>query len=214
MKAARALFLLGFAAALSAAPAEKPKTFIQGRRMDVLKKGEAVEFTGGVTMTRGLDFMSADRMVNREKEGLTRAWGHVYLRRRDPDRGMFWESWGDEGLYDSNASSGTLWGRVYVDVRESGETDRRTYVWADRAEYDGAARTLRFTGAYPASGSRAAAMPPWPDGAHPRPRVVQEQEDGKFRDLAGETVTYFQDGGRLDARGDVWTAWRDDVVAR
>jgi lipopolysaccharide export system protein LptA len=208
----RAFFLLALAALTGpAAGAEKeaPKTVIKGARMEVLQKGEVTEFRGGVTLTRGSDFMSADRMVSREKEGVTRAWGNVYLRRRDPERGVLWEAWSDDGVYDTNLSSGTLWGNVFMEVAESTPSTRVTRVWADRVERDPLAGSLRFTGAHAGRGKRGTKlMPPWPDGARPRPRVFQKAEDGESRELAGETVVYYEDGGRLIAQGDVRTAWK------
>lgn len=194
------------ASVLALPPEEEVKTVIKGARMDVLKKGEMTEFTGGVTLTRGNDFMSADRMVNHEKDGVTQAWGRVYLRRKDPIRGALWETWSDRAVYDSNASSGTLWGNVYMEVRESTPSARTTRVWADRAERNPAQGSLRFTGVYAAKAAGSRAMPAWPKGAKARPRVVQ-QEGPESRDLAGETVTYFEEGGRVVAEGNVRTAW-------
>lgn len=87
------------------------KTVITGARMNLIQKGAAVEFTGGVTMQRGPDLLKADRMVSDEKNGLTQAWGRVYLRRDDPAAGARWEAWSEEAQYAKNLSSGTLWGK-------------------------------------------------------------------------------------------------------
>lgn len=203
----RTLLLLCLLASALRAEAPEPKTVIKGTRMDVLKKGEITEFRDGVTLTRGNDFMSADRMVNHEKTGVTQAWGRVYLRRRDPGKGVLWEAWSDQAVYDSNEASGTLWGKVFMEVSESTPSVRSTRVWADRAERDAAKGSLRFTGVYPADGSRARLMPPWPDNTPPRPRVVQ-REPGEARDLAGNVVTYFETDGRVTAEGNVRTAWK------
>jgi hypothetical protein len=112
-----AAFYIGLlaVACLSAAPAAeepgKEKTVITGERMNLLQKGAAVEFTGGVTLTRGKDLLKADRMVSDEKNGFTQAWGRVYLRRDDAAAGARWEAWSDEAQYAKNLSSGTLWGK-------------------------------------------------------------------------------------------------------
>ncbi|HRY29351.1 MAG TPA: hypothetical protein P5079_04855 [Elusimicrobiota bacterium] len=103
--------VLGLAIAGLTEEPKPPKTVITGDRMNLLRKGAAVEFVGGVTLVRGNDFMKADRMVSEEKKGLTEAWGRVYLRRDDPLGGVRWESWAEEGTYSSQISSGTLWGR-------------------------------------------------------------------------------------------------------
>jgi hypothetical protein len=246
-RSAAALMLLG--SVLSLRAGETLKTLIKGARMDVIKKGEAVEFKGGVTLTRGRDFLSADRMINREGQGLTQAWGHVYLRRLDPTGTLVWEAWGDEALYDANASSGTLWGRggacrakrssltggpataplflesdkltffelaekpaaatqaratgrVYVDYTEPAAGGRRTRVWSDRADYDGAGRKIRFEDPYPAGGPRASDRPPWPEGAKPRVRVWQ-QEGASGRDIAGDSVVFFESDSRVVVEGNV-----------
>jgi lipopolysaccharide export system protein LptA len=103
--------LAGIPASLAArAESDPPKTLITGERMSLIGKGEAVEFVGGVKLRRGNDFLSAHRMVSEEKKGLTRAYGRVYLRRDLPEEGVRWEAWADEAVYDSKASSGTLWG--------------------------------------------------------------------------------------------------------
>ncbi len=88
-----------------------PKTVITGKRMNLIDKGKAVEFVGGVKLRRGSDFLSADRMVSDEKRGVTRAWGRVYLRRDLPEEGVLWEAWGERAVYDSHEQSGTLWGK-------------------------------------------------------------------------------------------------------
>jgi lipopolysaccharide export system protein LptA len=200
-----AFYLLPFS--LSSATVDKPKTYIQGRRMEILKKGEATEFTGGVTLTRENDFMSADRMVNYDKEGTTHAWGNVYLKRRDPVKGVLWEAWGDEGIYDSNVSSGTLWGKVIGEVRQSTPTAKLTRVWADRASYDPTNGSLSFVGPPATSGSRSRFMPPWPAGVDPRPRVVETDDEG-VRDLWGDHVTYFEADRRVIAEGSVRANWK------
>jgi hypothetical protein len=204
----RALAFLLLAAVCARAAEEPPATVIKGARMDVLQKGEITEFKGGVTLTRGNDFMSADRMVSHDKAGFTQAWGHVYMRRRDPARGVLWEAWSDRGVYDTNVSSGTLWGDVFMEVRESTPSARLTRVWADRAERDPARGSLRFTGAHSGRGPRARSAPPWPPEVSPRPRVLQA-EGPETRDLAGETVTYFETDGRVVAEGGVRAAWDD-----
>lgn len=87
-----------------------PKTRIVGDRVNVLRRGERVEFVGHVRMWRGSDTMTADRMVQDETTRQTQAWGQVHLSREDGQAGVVWEAWGDEGLYEERASSGTLWG--------------------------------------------------------------------------------------------------------
>jgi lipopolysaccharide export system protein LptA len=102
--------------------AEPPKTRITGERMNLLRKGEAVEFVGSVKMVRGTDFLSADRMVSDEKKGLVQAWGNVYLRREVPEENLRWEAWGEEGAYNNEVGSGTLMGK------KKQTRVRRTYV--------------------------------------------------------------------------------------
>jgi len=97
-----------------AASTEPAKTLISGRQMNLLNKGDAVEFVGGVKLVRGNDFLSAERMVSEEKKGLTHAWGDVYMSRRSTETGVVMEAWADEAEYDSNSSSGTLWGHERV----------------------------------------------------------------------------------------------------
>ncbi|MGQ0644599.1 MAG: LptA/OstA family protein [Elusimicrobiota bacterium] len=108
------LFLLLLLPARQAGAREEatapPKTVITGARMTLLRKGEAVEFSGGVKLKRGSDFLSADRMVSEEKTGLIEAYGRVYLKRDSPEEGLRWEGWGDKGAYETKASSGTLRG--------------------------------------------------------------------------------------------------------
>jgi lipopolysaccharide export system protein LptA len=81
--------------------------------MKLLNKGEVVEFVGQVRLTRGPNFLSADRMMSQEKEGTTRAWGNVYMRRDISLENFRWEAWAEEALYETSPSSSsvTLWGR-------------------------------------------------------------------------------------------------------
>ena len=46
-----------------------PKTYITGTRMNILRKGEAVEFVGGVNLTRGNDFLSGGAFTARQRNG-------------------------------------------------------------------------------------------------------------------------------------------------
>ena len=104
-------FLTASAGAFAAEETAAPKTIIKGSRMNLIRKGEAAEFTGGVTLTRGNDFLSADRMTADDAQSNIHAWGHVYLRRDDRVQGLRWEAWADEGIYETKASSGTLIGK-------------------------------------------------------------------------------------------------------
>jgi hypothetical protein len=88
-----------------------PKAYISGREVRVLRRGQAVEFTGGVVLTRGTDSLRADRMISEETTKIARAFGRVHLRREDPVAGVRWDVWGDRGVYDTLTASGTLWGR-------------------------------------------------------------------------------------------------------
>ncbi len=104
----------GFAGAAEtlppAPPPAEPKTVITSRIVRVVDKGRAVEFTGDVKLTRGDDFLSADRLVTEERNTIAQAWGRVYLRRNLPAESAQWESWGDQGVYDTQTASGTIWG--------------------------------------------------------------------------------------------------------
>ena len=201
------LALLVPAAGLRALDA--PKTIVKGQKMEVIKRGESVAFSGGVTMTRGDDFMSADRMINHEKQGITEACGNVYLRRKDPVHGSQSEAWGDEGTYDSNQTSGTLRGNVFAEIRESTPTERLSRAWAGFLSFDSNAGTLRLERTPATSGPRARFQPPWPAGVAPRPRVVVEEAGGK-RDLCGNVLTFYQDDDRVTADGSVHAYWEDD----
>ncbi|HOW28796.1 MAG TPA: LptA/OstA family protein [Elusimicrobiota bacterium] len=103
-----------------ASSTETPKTVITGGRMNILEKGDAVEFSQGVQMTRGRDYMTADRVVYEEKQGRVRAWRgddeskRVYLRRDVQEENLRWEAWADEAVYDTAIGSGTLIGRTQL----------------------------------------------------------------------------------------------------
>jgi lipopolysaccharide export system protein LptA len=124
----------------NAPEASAPKTVITGGRMNLLRKGDAVEFVGGVTLVRGKDRLAAERMVSEEKRGLVKAWGDVRLRRDMPAEGVRWEAWADEGAYDTRASSGTLRGKKRaVRVKRSPLVARSTepvvYLEAERMTF-------------------------------------------------------------------------------
>ncbi len=85
-----------------------PKTIITGSRMNLLNKGDAVEFVGGVKVVRGNDSLSADRVLSEEKKGLVHAWGNVYLRRNVPEENIKLEAWSQEAAYNTDTSSATL----------------------------------------------------------------------------------------------------------
>jgi lipopolysaccharide transport protein LptA len=87
-----------------------PKAVITSRSVRVLDKGRRVEFTGEVALTRGDDFLSTDRLVTEEATNVSRATGHVYFRQENAGEAVRWEAWGDQGVYDAEVASGTLWG--------------------------------------------------------------------------------------------------------
>src|SRR5262245_36469236 len=89
-----------------------PKTVITGSQMNLLNKGDAVEFVGGVKVVRGNDSLSANKVLSEEKKGMVHAWGDVYLRRDIPDENVRWEAWAQEGAYNTDASSATLWNKT------------------------------------------------------------------------------------------------------
>jgi lipopolysaccharide transport protein LptA len=89
---------------------ESPKTVITSRSARVLGKGKSAEFTGNVVLTRGHDYMSADRLVTEDDNRLARAWGKVFFRRDGAEEPVRWEAWGERAVYDTVSSSGTLWG--------------------------------------------------------------------------------------------------------
>lgn len=106
-----AAFVFATGSALFAASAA-PKTVITGSRMNLLNKGDAVEFVGGVKVVRGNDSLSADKVLSEEKNGYVHAWGNVYLRRDVPEENVRWEAWSQEGVYLTDASSATLWNKT------------------------------------------------------------------------------------------------------
>ena len=88
------------AVSLSTGPvAPPPKTVITSKKVQVLQRGRAVEFTGDVTLTREGDRLTADRVVTEEGNTVARAWGHVALSRNSPVENLTWEAWGDEAAY-------------------------------------------------------------------------------------------------------------------
>jgi hypothetical protein len=113
----RLFFLVLFVAVTAAAEdlavvrsTDLPKTVITSKSARVLGKGQSVEFTGDVTLTRGNDFMSADRLVTEDNNAVARAWGQVFFRRDGGEDPVRWEAWGDRAVYDTSVASGTLWG--------------------------------------------------------------------------------------------------------
>jgi lipopolysaccharide transport protein LptA len=152
-----------FAAFTSAWAAPQDRTVITSRSVRVLDKGRLVEFTGDVRLTRGSDFLSADRLVTEEERDFARAWGHVVLRRDDASTGTRWEAWGDRADYSPEASSGTLWG-------DAAPVRARRYA-ADRGEgpaFELETAVLRFQRG---GGDRRA------DTAHASGRVRLHQRD-------------------------------------
>jgi lipopolysaccharide transport protein LptA len=91
---------------------EAPKTVITSQSARVLGKGQSTEFLGDVKLTRGNDFMSADRLVTEDNNAIARAWGHVFFRRDGTEEPVRWEAWGDRAVYETAAASGTLWGET------------------------------------------------------------------------------------------------------
>ncbi len=87
-----------------------PKTVITSQKVNVLGRGQAVEFNGEVTLVRGGDRLTADRLVTEQGNNIAHAWGRVTLKRESTADNVTWEAWGDEAAYDTGTSSGTLWG--------------------------------------------------------------------------------------------------------
>lgn len=117
MRGASVLLLFG-AASLAASDVsvarstETPKTIITSQSARVIGKGQSTEFKGDVKLTRGNDFMSADRLVTKDNNAIAQAWGHVYFRRDGFQEPVRWEAWGDRAVYETTIASGTLWGET------------------------------------------------------------------------------------------------------
>jgi hypothetical protein len=161
--------VLLFCAALTAGAVKKaadgPQTTITGKKMTLLTKGRLVGFVGDVKMTRGDDFMSADRMVTDEQNNTSHAWNKVYYRRDDPVTRVRWEIWGDEALYDTGFSSGTLWGtgkrpvRVKRTMLPPAAKDETLWLQADKIVMFDAQSATASAAAASASTATAAVSP-------------------------------------------------------
>jgi len=195
------------------------KTVITGQKMNLLKKGEAVEFSGGVTLVRGHDILKADRMISNEKTG----------------KNIHWKAWAEKGIYDSNTSSGTLWGskkparvkrlslsskknhspylfleadkitfikveltthtnaeavgRVYVEYLEKEPAVRETRVWSNRAYFNGKEDTIRFWEGYLNPLDSPRKNRFRRKGGRSKPRAVQMEEKER-RDITGLVLLY------------------------
>lgn len=242
--------LLVWAAARGAAEeapfvSTETRTIITSDRVRVLDRGESVEFTGRVALSRGGDRLTAERVVTTEKNTLAEAWDRVYLRREWPGDPARWEAWGDHGLYDTHTSSGHLRGGAARPARalrtpraddpgtgrfeleatdiffRNGESTvpvrggfaeasggvwlageepalhRRTELWSDRMDYDGAREEMVFTGGF----ARGAPSPGSPGGGD---RPFARQTDGReARELRALRLAYHPGARRLSLSGGV-----------
>ena len=218
-------------------------TVITSDKVRVLGRGDSVEFTGRVSLARGGDRLTAQRVVTTEKNTLAEAWERVYLRREWPGDPARWEAWGDHGVYDTVSSSGHLRssgptparakrtpivedpaeGRFELEATDiyfrNGESTvpvkggfaeaaggvwltgeepalaRRTELWSDRMDYDGAREELVFTGAF----ARPAAVAP-PAGDRP---FARQTAGAETRELRARRLAYHPGFKRLSLSGGV-----------
>lgn len=56
---------------------QEPKTVITGDKMQIVKNGEQVIFTGNALVKRGLDTLAADKIVQNKKDNIVDASGNV-----------------------------------------------------------------------------------------------------------------------------------------
>lgn len=246
-RAARAivvgLWAAGAAAQEVPATSTAAPTVITSDKVRVLGRGESVEFTGRVNLSRGGDRLTARRVVTTEKNTLAEAWEQVYLRREWPGDPARWEAWGDYGVYDTVASSGHLRatgrtparaqrtpvvddpaeGRFELEATDiyfrNGESTvpvkggfaeaaggvwltgeepalaRRTELWSDRMDYDGAREELVFTGGF---ARPTDAAPPAGD----RP-FARQTAGAETRELRARRLAYHPGLRRLSLSGGV-----------
>lgn len=99
---------LSLAGTAKGGPEEPPNVIITGDTMHIIDQGRSVRFMGHVRMTRGEEVLTSEELLSDKERHLLHAKGNVRVEK--PGTGPHtWEARGDEGTYDTERSSYTLW---------------------------------------------------------------------------------------------------------
>jgi lipopolysaccharide export system protein LptA len=204
------------------------ETTIKGARMELLNKGENLLFSGGVTLERGDDILTAEEMESTSKRDKVKARGNVeFLRHMSGTEKL--KGYGKTGTYDNKSGEGTLVGEagkahvIYYDVLSSTLT-RKMDIYATRFDFSQSRSSSAATGmvygitvdpetddTYEFWAERAdylgqekklvlSGMPP--------PRIQQVNGE-KRSDVRGNIIIYYMDSKRMISEGDAQAVFVD-----
>jgi len=105
---------------------------ITGNKMNILQKGDILEFIGNVKLVQQNINITADRMKSNEKTGMVHGAGNIAIRYSSGTEDTY--TWGDTADYNKNTGSGIITGNVKVKRTLSKSTTDVVNLTCDKLE--------------------------------------------------------------------------------
>jgi lipopolysaccharide export system protein LptA len=114
---------------------EKEKTVVTGDRMEIKKSGEKTIVKGNAKIVRSSNTVTSDKMTYYKNNSNVDASGNVVFFVNNED-GSIIKATSEEAVYNTNDSSGQLWGgRPTIEYNLKNSTDTM-YLYADKLYVD------------------------------------------------------------------------------
>ena len=85
---------------------------ITGDKMNILQKGDILEFIGNVKLVQQNLTISCDKMKSNEKTGMVEGYGNITVHYSSGTENTY--AWGDTAEYNKNSGSGIFTGNIKV----------------------------------------------------------------------------------------------------
>jgi len=126
------------AAAFCCAPiyaSPEPKTVVTGDKMQIIKDGEQVVFSGNALVKRGRDVLAADKLIENKKDKIIDAYGNVDFNSVTADSEPI-RCLAGRGHYAMNLGVGRLWENRPMAIWQALTSTSPVTMQADVIDYD------------------------------------------------------------------------------
>jgi lipopolysaccharide export system protein LptA len=205
--------IVAYTAAIAVAAGAEPKTVVTGEQMEMSGGGKVVVFTGGAKVAKGVNELTADKIVQDKQRNRVEAYGRVVFKTinqaKEPMRGT-----SEKAVYDIQNDSGELSGSrpeiVYYANTSTGPVTMR----AEDISFNQEKEELYARDNVEIISSSATAYAPSAvfyqkiktmvlTGPMPQPLVVYYDEAGKSNKYKADKITFLDGGNRIKLEGNV-----------
>jgi len=192
--------------------AKEPKTIITGEQMEMTGGGKTVIFTGAARVVKGVDELTADRIVQDKKNNKVEAEGNVVFKSVSKDNEPFRGS-SQKAFYDLNGERGELSGGKPEILYYMKTSTSPVIFRADDITFDNVKQELYGKNNVEIITSSITAYAPEAvleqkekkvilTGPVPQPFVIYS-EGGRKNRYRADKITFFASGNKVQLKGNV-----------